>query len=379
MITIRPGSHTMRLLHLLSIAGEFPTSSLDILGNERVVKVLVHKLESVQNFCTHRDGRVYTTKLLTISGKRKTRTVRLYKGALPILKEIHADALGYYLDSFRGHKFTRDSAHIDRNHRVNEALAMSMMAGFEIRPYILPKLQMTEILRIVPNTPSFYLARDFKKLDITEFNKTMYTRIVGAVFYPGGVYAVYNTRDAVMKWSGSGEFRALLHLQDLSRMNAGVKEITSALLFGNSPEIAMNTIIESDKSKKKESRFDKTYPYIYFIPMDQNGIRLMRILTLPDWKEKVLNAIFDSKERQGCEFMVYDAYLDGVYKYSHLDSDIARLIRFNSAFETESENFEVICFPWQVKFLKRYLSKSVKLKQVNIDALEEILGLSPII
>ncbi len=59
-----------------------------------------------------------------------------------------------------------------------------MSAGIEIRAYALPELQINEICRTVPDAPCFYIARDFKKFDTEEFNKTMYTRIVGAVFYP---------------------------------------------------------------------------------------------------------------------------------------------------------------------------------------------------
>ena len=45
----------------------------------------------------------------------------------------------------------------------------------------------------------------------------MFTRIVGTVFYPGGAYAVYNTRDAVMKWKDRGEFRVAQHLTELAQ------------------------------------------------------------------------------------------------------------------------------------------------------------------
>ncbi len=376
MITIRPGSQIHRLMLLLSIGGEYPSSSLNILGNERVYKALIHRLESVQDVRLDRDGTIFTTKLLTVSGKRDIRTIRLYKGALPVLNEIHPGALGYYLDSFQDHKFTGDSFHMWRNHRVSEALAICVSAGIEIRPYMLPELQMSRISHTIPGAPSFYIARDYKKLDIDEFNKTMYTRVVGAVFYPGDVYAVYNTRSAVMKWSGMGEYKAERHLLDLARMNAGINEVSAALLLGKTPEVAMQTIIESDKSRKKEMRFDKIYSRIYFIPLNQDGTRLLRMLILPDWREKILSRLFSPKMRpRGYGFMEYDAYLDGTYIYSHLDSDIARLVRFREALASQTENFEVLCFPWQIEFLKEYLGQRVILKLIEMEALEKALGI----
>jgi len=376
MITIRHGSRVHRLLFLLSIAGEFPAKSLHLLGNGRDLTRFIRRLAEPQEFRTDRDGTTYATKLITISGKRNARTIRLYRGALPILNELHPKALEHYLASFKGHRFS-DADHTLRNHRVSEALAMSMMAGIETRPYILPALQMTEIRHIVPGSPSFYIARDFKKLDPFGHNKTMYTRIVGALFYPRGVYAVYNTRDAVMKWKGMGEFKACQHLQDLARMNAGVPEVQAAMLLGESSDVALQTLIQSGQSRQKiESPFNKIYPQIHFIPMDENGIRLMRILTLPDWRARMRDVSFEPEMRPvGHGFMEYDAFWEGTFIYSHLDSDIARLIRFHDALKTQTEKFEVLCFSWQVGFLKEYLGKRVILKQVDMKVLEGALGL----
>ncbi len=138
----------------------------------------------------------------------------------------------------------------------------------------------------------------------------------------------------------------------------------------------MQTLIESDKSRKQELRFDNIYPVIHFIPMDQNGARLLRILVLPNWREKIMSQLFAPDMRpRGHKFMEYDAYWEGAYIYSHLDNDIARLIRFREALETQSEKFEVLCFPWQVEFLKGYLGERAILKQLPMEKLEAALGI----
>ena len=125
-----------------------------------------------------------------------------------------------------------------------------------------------------------------------------------------------------------------------------------------------------------ELRFDKIYPHLHFIPMNENGIRLMRMLTLPDWNARMLSALFTPEMRpEGYGFMEYDAFWEGRYIYSHLDSDIARLLRFRQALETQTEKFEVLCFPWQAGFLKEYLGQRVILKLVEMEAVEGALGL----
>ena len=97
MVTVKEGSHVYRLLQLLAISGEFPASTLHLLGKERVIKALVHRLESAQNIRFTQEGQIYRTKMFQVSGYREMRTVRLNKGALPLLDGLHPGANEYYL------------------------------------------------------------------------------------------------------------------------------------------------------------------------------------------------------------------------------------------------------------------------------------------
>jgi len=379
MVNVKVGSHVHQLLQLLSVAGEVPASSLHMLGSERVIKILVHKLEAVQDVRFSVEGQVYHTKVLQASGQRKMRTVRLFGGALLLLDELNPEARAYYMNAFNQHKFSGNFYHVDRNHRVGEAIALAMMAGLEFRPYVLPRLQHTDWLQIVPSKPSFYVARDFKGNDFDAMDKTTFTRIVGAVFYPGGCYAVYNTRNAVMKWSGTGEFKAHYLITALARWNAGLREVNSALLLGNDPTVALKTIFASDKTKRKSSRVDKLYERVHFVPLNSDGIQLLKLLTLPDWNERVLDAVFEPDERpKGYGFMEYDAVINGRYVLSHLDSDLARLIRFREGVRFENETrpgkqFGVVCYPWQVEFLRAYLEGDAGLRIISMEALWDAL------
>lgn len=376
MITLRPGSHAYRLLLLLSAAGEFPARSLHLLGSVRSLETLVHRLEHTQQFRTETGADLGCCKMLSVSGRRNRRTIRLYKSALPLLNSLHPDALEQYLDLTGGHRFSGSDAHVQRSHRAAETLAMCQSAGIEFRPYVLPSLQKQRIARVVPASPSFYIARSLKKLDSTEMNKTIFTRLTGALFAYETCYAVYNTRNAAMKWSGMGEFKTAHHLSELARMNAGLPRADHALLLGESMEIALQTIQESDKGRRMELRFDRIYPHIHFIPMDRQGIRLLRLLTLPDWNEQVLSAAFPPEWRSaGPGVMEYDAQRDGTFILSHLDGDLARLVRLRQALEHNDLPFEVLCFPWQSGFLRDYLGSCVALRELSLDALEAALGI----
>ena len=186
MITVRQGSHAHNIISLLSFVGEFPVRSLHLLGNERVIKALVHKMTSVQEYRLPDDTKPrLTCRLLKITGEKSLKTLRFTKAALPILEWIHPNAPDYYLRSFWNHKFPGDAAHRERNHRVAEAAAMFYMANIQARAYELPALQNSEISLTVPECSAYYLAKDLKKLGESEMNKTMFTRVTGVLFSYG--------------------------------------------------------------------------------------------------------------------------------------------------------------------------------------------------
>ncbi len=371
MLHFRPGSQVWQLITLLSFVGEFPYQSLFMLGSERVYKSLVSRLTVTQTFRHYQTGAEITCRLLTVSGKGGYKTIRFYKGALPILDWLYPGAYGYYMNAFWNHRFPGDVAHRERNHRVAEAAAICMKSGIEARPYRLPKLQNEKRLSVIPGGPVLYPAKDLKRVGGTEMSKTMFTRMTGALFAAGECYAVYNTREAVMKWSGMGEFKALHSLMETSRLNADIGQVNGAVLLGQSEEVALKTLLESDKSRRMEFRFDSIYRHIYFIPMDGDGIRQLQLMTVPDWKEKLLDLLFDPEVRSYDRGLFeYDACVDGVYILSHLDGDIARLIRFREAVENQREKFEVLCLPYQAQFLREYLGTLAGIKVIDIGLVE---------
>ena len=377
MITLRPGSHAYRLLLLLSVAGEFPTRSMRLLGSVRSLEALVYRLEHTQQFRNESGADLGSCKMLSVSGKRDRRTIRLHKTALPLLDALHPAALEQYLALSGGHRFSSSDAHVQRNHRVAETLAMCMGAGVEFRPYVLPALQKQRIVQIVPPSPAFYISRSLKRLDSTEMNKTIFTRLTGALFSRETCWAVYNTRSAVMKWSGMGEFKTAQHLAELARMNAGLPRADHALLLGECMDTALHTMEESDKSRRMELRFDRIYPHVHFIPLNRQGIRLLRILTLPDWNEQILSAVFPLEWRAaGPGIIEHDAQRGETFILSHLDGDLARLLRLRQALEHSETSCEVLCFPWQTAFIRDYLGGRVGLREVTMDALEDALGLT---
>ena len=187
MLTLRPNEQTHTLLELLANVCEFPHASLSLLGHERCLRRLVSRLSEPVS-CRTPDGQSQVQgRLLQVSGQKETKTIRLHKGALPILNHIHPGALESYLRKSHGHSFSGQRSHIERNHRVAEVMAMFMRAGMEYRSYALPALSMEPELSTELTLPCVYASRDIKQMTAfrEEMSKTAYTRIAGALFTPG--------------------------------------------------------------------------------------------------------------------------------------------------------------------------------------------------
>ena len=376
MKILKPGSQLHRLISLLSVCGEFPVKSLDLLGNKRLYRIVVSECTvpvTVQNPITKET--ISPPKIFILTGKGRMKSIRLYKGARPILTWIDE---GEYYDSIcYGYNMPMTTAHVDRNHRVAETLAAFMDAGFYYLPHTLPKLKSEGMNRIITTQPLAYPSRMLKFSDDGEVNKTGFSRITGAVFAGGDCYAVYNTRNAVMKWSGKGELKVMISLKQLSIVNSGIDpDRLPVLFFGASQEVAFRSMLAMRKTTNVRFRFDMFAPRIHFVPLNRYGARFLKFISIPNWQERILNLLFDDEYRSfNRGNFEFDAKINGTYILSHLDSDLCRLNRFREAIiDDPNDKYEVLCFEWQYHFVKKFMGELAKVTPVSFDAFDEELS-----
>ena len=375
MITIRPGSHVHTLIMMLSFVGEFPVCSLHLLGSFRSYRDLIRKLTQEQEFRIPGFEDRFACRLLTVSGKQKYKTVRFHKSGLPVLEALNPDAYQYYLESFREHSFSGNQNHVDRNHRVAETAVMCLRAGIEARPTEAAYLMSNEVRRLQVQKPYFYLARELKQVNEYELNKIRFTRLAGAIVYPGGAYAVYNNRDQMLNWMGEGERKIRNHLHSIftPMQSFSYPLRQAAVMLGNSYDVALDMMEELRNTQKMDNGLFATYTNIFFIPMDDFGVRLLRILTLTNWYERLQQGLFKWEVRSfGKGSFTYDAYQNGIFFLSFLDGDLWRLFRFREAILSREGNFCVYCFHEQVDFLRRYLGDRIRLATVSIESVERV-------
>ncbi|MBQ8240651.1 MAG: hypothetical protein IJZ38_07415 [Bacteroides sp.] len=376
MIFIREGTRVYKLLMLLACVGEYPKQAVCLLGNERVWKRRIRELQKVQDFTLPDGEERVRFQMLTVSGKGKTRTIRLHKSALPILKQVAFDAYIYYMDRFERHHFSGAQTHVSRNHRLAEVAAMCQGAGMEALPWAVGDIHDWDVREQNVEQPMCYLSRELKEFYTGEMKKTEYTRIAGAVVYPGGVYAVYNTRDEAMLWRGKGEEKTQVLLSDIFRTRGFRSEVDAAILFGKDFRAAAITLEDAFRRRYSKAGLDRIYKHLHFIPMNPAGIKMLEMITTEDWNTRMKQAVYgDTADWGWIRGLEADVMMDGVYHYSHLDGDLCRLIWFRSSLRRwPEESFALDCFPEQVPYLKEYLGDywdkgNLKVNLYDLDAL----------
>lgn len=151
--------HVYRLLTFLSYVGEYPLCSLQLFGSKEVWRKLIHKHSQRQEYRIPGHADKIICRLLLITGKGKSKSVRLSKGGQNILEIVNPNAALYYTQNYLRHNHAGEAKRLDRFHRVAESAALINLAGFETCPYRLPQLQMVTIRKVVTDAPSFYISK----------------------------------------------------------------------------------------------------------------------------------------------------------------------------------------------------------------------------
>lgn len=357
MIFIREGTRAHRLLMLLACVGEYPMQSVCLLGNDRVWKRRIRQLQKVEDFCLPDGAERVRLQMLTVSGKGKSKTIRLHKSALPMLRKTAPEAFRYYTEHFPDHHFSGAATHVSRNHRIAEVVAMCMAAKIGVLPWSVRDLHDPQVRYQNVDRACCYLSGALKEFYADEMAKTGFTRIAGAIVYPQGVYAVYNTREQPMLWRGRGEEKAQILLSSIFRTGGFRTEVDSAILVGRDFRTAAATLEGAFVRRHLKERLDQIYENLYFIPMNEIGIKMLGIMTQRDWRIRLREALFGRLGTWGnTGKMACDAHISGVYHYCHLDGDLCSLIRFRSTLRRWPEETYVLhCYREQIVYLKEYL------------------------
>lgn len=378
MIQFRRDSYALSLLLHIVMAGEFPYNALHLFGNKKMLQRTVLDLK--------KEG------YITVNGTKENKTIRITTKAFPIIENINKTYLDYYYSITDNHHFRGNgtlkvgSRQSYRRHRLAEIMCCLEALDVDFWPDKKPELTLSERKNNIPSDRKlFYTSKEIKKIDANQKYKTEFTRIMGLIFSPGGIYCVYHTNKKRMKWNSQGEGKVQVLVDDIIKMNCSkYVEPNKAIMFTKDINIIDDILMlkagEKDENNFELLNFDNTYDNIYIVPVDLGkdlgGLIQLKIL-MSENDRNIIKQKFLSQEEINFQYSTVDCDAitkDGHFKLMFFDGDIGRLKRFKQAmFDKNPSDFEVLCFSWQKEALRKYLPAEVTLIEYPTQEIVSIL------
>ena len=367
MIKFERGSHLYTLFTLISVVGEFPTSSLSLLMSYELARKMI-KVWSKRQEVICEDGQIIKNcRLFSVVGDGKTRRIRIHSSAYEILDKINMKE--FYLNNFVCKKFPSSADMLLRRFREAEAVAVLFKAGYEIRPYIIPKLQNDKRIQRRLAGAVLYTSFDVKKYKTIHINTIIRSsKISNLLIINDEAYAIYNLRNEPLEKAMKGELKTKLFLDNLLDLNYKIGKKDNAMFIGRNYSVALKTLRNFEKKSKRALRLDDIYLNVFFIPYTDFGVKLASLFRIRNFRTEILRLVF--REDFTCEdesMTTHSIYKNGRYYFSFLDGNIAKLMRFKDFMSRSSDNYFVACYEEQEEFIREYMGERAKIMKVKID------------
>lgn len=360
-----------RLLSLTALSGECSPDILSRLGiGPSYGEKLVTKLKDEGLLKTHYKDRL--------------RGYRLACGGKKLLLAQNPERFSFYLSGNTETNHPRSG--YPRRLRLQQAshiYAMLLNAGITFfrdeKPLIFrEEPQAGESVRMP--LPIFYHSREVKELG-TEAVKIGNSRIMGILFAPGCIYALFHTGTAPIKWEYQTELRVKTFLSHhISRgiLSRGSIEpcyhpdTPIRLLFiGSGMDTALKLMESTGGFQKSYFCLDSSFDYFHYVPDDAAGETTLRLLCSPAL-QKALRSLLLSDLQMPCPDygLEHDAVSDGMPVLLAFDFDMLRLSRFRTALSFHGLTGSLICFDFQKPTLQQYFGDAAIIDTIDLKKFE---------
>lgn len=360
-----------RLLSLTALSGECSPDILSRLGiGPSYGEKLVTKLKDEGLLKTHYKDRL--------------RGYRLACGGKKLLLAQNPERFSFYLSGNTETNHPRSG--YPRRLRLQQAshiYAMLLNAGITFfrdeKPLIFrEEPQAGESVRMP--LPIFYHSREVKELG-TEAVKIGNSRIMGILFAPGCIYALFHTGTAPIKWEYQTELRVktfLSHHVSRGILSRGSIEpcyhpdTPIRLLFiGSGMDTALKLMESTGGFQKSYFCLDSSFDYFHYIPDDAAGETTLRLLCSPAL-QKALRSLLLSDLQPPCPDygLEHDAVSEGMPVLLAFDFDMLRLSRFRTALSFHGLAGNLVCFDFQKPVLQKYFGEAAAIDTIDLKKFE---------
>lgn len=222
-----------------------------------------------------------------------------------------------------------------------------------------------------------------------EVKKVSGSRVIGMLISPGGNYAVYHLTNHLIEWDKAGEVKMAAYLETFLRNHWNLEDEyyentkenkqkenpLQCILFAWSMELFAKVLINENKKYRKKRpliNIDYAYRNMYVLPSDKNGIKMIQIMIVPGWKERMRKLLLAGFSKEDKDYtVIHDAYdyeMDG-YVLLFCDCDIAKLKLFlkRAINKHENEVFSIYCFTFQLPLLAQFDLSGIQIKAMELE------------
>lgn len=356
------GSTAYKILKVLSLCGEYPYSSLDLLGiNHRWAVETLNKLKKA--------------KYVSVSGKGKRKGIRLLKSGYAYIAEMGDTYKQQYNAMTDGEYISTDWEHTWKRQRVAETMLLMERAKIIARVGMKPALKRVDALPYLDGEgikgSFFYTPKELKSVAPEEMDKIRGARMTGLCVLQSGIYSVYNISDggAFYKLLDDGQMRALI--QRLVKPNgwrrASERDIETlgmrSIVVGRNVDAGVKLIEENLKNGKHLAmELGEAFTAAHFVPLNDIGVGMLHILQEEDFSDRLIDATisYDVRVAAKAIHVAADGYdvESKTYVLVLFDSDLKKLKQFALGIYGQriaQERCQVACFEWQEPIVRSVL------------------------
>lgn len=336
----KKGTNPYRLLELIAICGEFPTT-------------LLHRLPYSYDYARAIIGKLKKENFIRAHSSDKLKGYRLTVKAKKLLLENDPQKFSFYLTGNAETNIIRSEiTRRIRLHRLAECHVLMQNTGVSV-------FGEKEII------PAFHSSRKIKE-DFKDTLKIKGSRMMGVLETHDDIFTVYNIGNSYPKWNYQSELRAKVYIRN--RWCAP----PTGLIISHSFDQFTKVFKTASSNERCFFLLDNTYAHFYYLTHSRYGEVLIRLLCDTDKTELLNKTLMQGYFPKIKEYpIVHDAMDedDNPVLFGYF-MDIPKINRFLTALNMHGRYGTVICFDFQKDTLENICGDNIKVQAISFEKFE---------
>lgn len=255
-----------------------------------------------------------------------------------------------------------------RLHKIAEIMEMMYRGNIKVYGREKPSLERVEIEKLNEREEAiFYNSLELKRVNSDKFKQVSSSRFIGMLLLQNTQYIIYNTGNRQMRWSSQAENRLLVFMMYLNENNK-YQDSTRRIMVGDNIEMIVPLLDSvNNKPTKIGFRLDLQEEYFHFIPKNEKGILMLRLLSKEKEYQKLVATLTNKYQRLDNYAIEYKTKGDKKVIVCFL-LDMVKLVKFKK--KIEKEGGVVICFEFQKDVIREYLGEIKDVEYIVYDSLK---------